>query len=157
MVNGPCPETPNPETQTMQIYSHQYLPRTGELKYGCEEHALEEWADLAEPLAKHHEPKDWQFHRDLILALIERYTSETPIPDALRDKAIAERMGYWYALKIDECPREDTRAAAIAEGWVYYYARDVDKCPREDTRVAAIAEGWESLYTHHFGTPSLLS
>ena len=37
---------------------------------------------------------------------------------------------YFYALDIDECPREDTRKAACKEAKrAYHYAHYVDKCP----------------------------
>ena len=58
--------------------------------------------------------------------------------DDTRAAACRSPMGYFYARDVDGCAREDTRQAACEEPkWAYNYARVVDKCPRKDTRQAA--------------------
>jgi hypothetical protein len=58
------------------------------------------------------------------------------------------KWAYYYALSVDEQPRDDTRAAACKNAyWGYYYALDVDKQPRDDTRAAACKESkWAYYY-----------
>jgi hypothetical protein len=55
---------------------------------------------------------------------------------------------YYYALDVDQGPRDDTRQAACRDPyWAYAYARDVDKAPRDDTRAAACRDPyWAYAY-----------
>jgi len=67
-----------------------------------------------------------------------RYALKNGGSDKLREICCQKPWyAYYYALKLDKKPREDTRKAAcnyLTWAYYYYYASDIDKGYHEETR-----------------------